>query len=103
MTVDPNPYEASLTADTPPVDPKSARNELLPVAIAFLVLPVLHIMGGLMFFAFVFNIVNSPDADPETKQIMTCGRWRRVFWQSFRFSGRAMYWQYRSEFGEWAS
>ncbi len=65
MTSDPNPYlAASSSSDPPEVDRLSARLQLLPVATTLLVLSILHIIGGLFYFVFVYGQLASPDIDP---------------------------------------
>lgn len=66
-----NPYEAPSTETNPPLrEPKSARQQLLPVAVALVVSSVLHIFGGLYYFVFVYSVVADPDADPENSHQM---------------------------------
>lgn len=50
---------------------RSARHQLLPVAIALLVLSILHIIFGLFYFVFVYSITSAPDADPMDKHTST--------------------------------
>jgi len=72
MKADPNPYEsASACPAAPASTPASARSQLLPVAIALLVPSVLHITGGLFFFAYVYSISAAPDADPMQTHMLT--------------------------------
>jgi hypothetical protein len=50
----------------PSTDPSTkARGELLPAAVGLLVVSILHIIGGLFYFAFIYSIYGGPDADPE--------------------------------------
>jgi hypothetical protein len=63
MSGDLNPYDSSAASSPSPA--ASARKQLLPVAIALLVPSILHIFGGLFFFAYVYMVVAGPDADPE--------------------------------------
>jgi hypothetical protein len=60
MTPDANPYAAG-SAPTP----ASARRQLLPVAVALLVASILHMIGGLFYFAFVYSSAAAPGADPD--------------------------------------
>jgi len=65
ITADPNPYEAApLTSDASPATQLSARAQLLPIAITLLVLSILHIIGGLFYFVFVYSQAAAPDAEP---------------------------------------
>ncbi len=65
MADNPNPYEATSTiSDASPVTTSSARRQLLPVAITLLVLSIVHIIGGLFYFVFVYSQLAAPDADP---------------------------------------
>lgn len=65
MTNDPNPYQTtSLSSDASLVPERSARHQLLPVAITLLVLSILHIIVGLFYFVFIYSVSSAPDADP---------------------------------------
>jgi hypothetical protein len=65
MTLDPQPYEfTSAAIGASPVSPKSARHQLLPIATTLLLFSILHIVGGLSYFVFVYSRSAAPDADP---------------------------------------
>jgi hypothetical protein len=65
MTNVANPYQtASPTSDVSQKPQRSARQQLLPVAISLLVLSILHIIFGLCYFVFVYSVSAVPDADP---------------------------------------
>lgn len=65
MTNDPNPYQtAPLSSDASLVPERSARHQLLPVAITLLVLSILHIVFGLLYFVFAYSVSSAPDVDP---------------------------------------
>ena len=60
-----NPYEAgSPVQGEASVTRASARDQLLPVAIALLVTSILHIVSGFFYFVFIYSQVAAPDADP---------------------------------------
>ena len=60
MTPQENPYEVGFSES--PL--RSPRSQLLPVAVGLLVTSILHIIGGLFYFTFVFSVEGAPDADP---------------------------------------
>lgn len=64
MQNDPNPYAATVSGQVAPA-PEVARRQLLPIAICLLVTSILHIFGGLFYFAFVYSAVGAPGADSE--------------------------------------
>jgi hypothetical protein len=61
--VEHNPYDASKVAATGSSTPQSP---LLPVAVGLLVTTILHIVSGLFFFMYVYQVSQSPDADPQS-------------------------------------
>jgi hypothetical protein len=58
-----NPYQSDLAQPLPP-SPLIARRQLLPIAVGLLVVSILHLVGGLFYFVFVYSILAAPDADP---------------------------------------
>jgi hypothetical protein len=71
MTTTPNPHETPLANPAPPAAwTASARSQLLPVALAMLVACILHIYGGLYYFAYIYMTATAPNADPAESQRM---------------------------------
>ena len=71
MTPATNPYEAPASTSSGVLAQGSARGQLLPVAIALLVLSILHIFGGLFYFAYVYSVLSERDADsPATHALL---------------------------------
>jgi hypothetical protein len=67
---DQNPYQATIEDPIAPV-PLGARRQLLPVAVGLLVASILHIIGGLYFFVYVYTIAGAPDTDPQVVHTFT--------------------------------
>jgi len=62
----PNPYAASAI----PSAPVNAREQLLPAAIGLLVTSILHNIGGLFYFAFVYSVYSAGDLDAGFRRTM---------------------------------
>lgn len=66
----PNPYAASAVSSAVPSAPVNAREQLLPAAIGLLVTSILHNIGGLFYFAFVYSVYSEGDLDAGFRQTM---------------------------------
>ncbi len=72
MTADSDPIEGEpSTPDASPDARRSARGQLLPVAVTLLVMSTLHIFGGLFYFVFIYSKWADPVGDPVDNHLAT--------------------------------
>lgn len=68
MNEEQNPYTPGEAAERGTEENKQmARRVLMPVALSLIVLSILHIFGGLLYFVYMYGIISHPDVEPEQK------------------------------------
>lgn len=75
MDAEANPYATQDKSATELEDEKKmARNALLPIALSIIVISILHIFGGLMYFVYCYGVLSDSEADPErgSAMVMSC-------------------------------